>query len=223
MKRIALAVIAAAVVGGPVAAAQDGGDGARRAREILATRRITLDFTNARLDEVIAYLQEFSGLNFHIDADARKDREEDKVSIKLKDVTLRTALRLILNPRELACTYRDGVLVITTQARLSASTVTRVYDVRDLMFKLQDFPAPRFELDPQKPGLDPGLLQIAEEPKGGFEADAIIDLVKTSVGRGWDDGNEVSISMANGLLVVSQTRSTQDEIRRFLDLLRQYK
>lgn len=222
MKRIALVVMAVVALGGPALAGQD--DGARRAREILASRRISLDFQNARLGEVIAYLQEFSGLNFHIDAEAGKDRDDDRITLKVKDVSLRTALKLVLNPRDLGCVYRDGVIVVTTKARLAARTVTRVYDIRDLQFKLQDFPGPKFELDYKQSGLDTSILNQFEDPKGGFETETLIDLIKTNLQpRSWEDSGEVSISMAGGLLVVSQTRSVHEELGRFLDLLRQYK
>ena len=224
MKRIALVVMAvvAVAVGGPAVAGQD--DGARRVREILASRRITLDFQNARLGEVIAYLQEFSGLNFHIDAEAGKDRDDDRISLKVKDVSLRTALKLVLNPRDLGCIYRDGVIVVTTKARLAARTVTRAYDIRDLQFQLQDFPGPKFELDYKMPGIDPGLLGQHEDPKGGFDPETLIDLIKTTLQpRSWEDSSEVSISVAGGVLVVSQSRAVHDELARFLDLLRQYK
>jgi hypothetical protein len=222
MKHMSLVVMAFVAVVGPVMAVQD--DGARRVREILASRRITLDFQGARLSEVIAYFQEFSGLNFHIDAEAGRDRDEDRIAIKVKDVSLRTALKLVLNPRDLGCVYRDGVLVVTTKARLAASTVTRVYDIRDLQFQLQDFPGPKFELDYKMPGIDAGLLGQHEDPKGGFDSETLIDLIKTNLDpRSWEDGAEVSISVAGGLLVVSQSRSIHEELARFLDLLRQYK
>ena len=222
MKRIASVLMVVLVAVGPAAAGQD--DGARRAREILATRRITLDFQNARLGEVIAYLQEFSGLNFHIDAEALKDRDDDRITIKVKDVSLRTVLKLVLNPRDLGCVYRDGVIVVTTRTRLAASTVTRVYDIRDLMFQLQDFPGPKFELDYKQSGLDTSILNQFEDPKGGFPADTLVDLIKTTVQpRSWDESGEVSITTLTGLLVVSQSRAVHDELARFLDLLRQYK
>ncbi|HKS16104.1 MAG TPA: hypothetical protein VJU16_02270 [Planctomycetota bacterium] len=218
----ALAVVA---VCGSTFAQEGPSDPARKVRDKIATLKITLDFKDARLDEVIAYFQEFSGLNFHLDADARAKEIADgsKVTIKLKDVTLRTALKLVLNPRDLGCVYREGVIVIATKAGMGSQTVTRVYDVRDLLFQIQDFPGPKFELDAQKPGLDPTLWLQEEPPKAAITEDMIADLIKASTGdRAWDD-SATSIQQINGLLVISQTRSGHDEVRRFLDLLRQYK
>jgi hypothetical protein len=211
------------------AAAQDGqrGDSVRRVKDRLASTKITLDFTHARLDEVIAYFQEYSGLNFHLDGDARKDGEEDKITIKIKDVSLKTALKLILNPRDLGCVYQDGVLVIKSKSKLGSMTVTRVYDVRDLLFRLRDFAGPRVELTvPGGAGaaLAGASFTLEEEPKGELTEEFLLDLIKTNTGeRSWDDSQAVSISQVNGLLVISQSKPVHEEIRRLLDLLRQFK
>jgi len=220
MKLIAaLAVVAAC--GSTLA--QDGqADPARKVRDKLASLRISLDFKDARLDEVIAYFQEYSGLNFHLDADARAKVDADgaKITLKLKDVSLSTALKLILNPRELGCVYRNGVIVIATRAGLGTQTVTRVYDVRDILFQIQDFPGPKLGLKDKEPGIE---FRPLEEPTTLFTQDILPDLIKVSTGdRAWDDSS-ASIQQIGGLLVISQTRGVHDEVRRFLDLLRQYK
>lgn len=226
MRILAAAVIAA--FGGSVAAQDSSGaDSVKRVKDRIASIRITLDFTNARLDEVIAYFQEYSGLNFHLDPDARKEGDDDKVTIKVKDVSLKTALKLVLNPRELGCVYQDGVLVIKSKAKLGAQTVTRVYDVRDLVFRLRDFAGPRVELTvPGGAGaaLAGASFTLEEEPKGELTEEFLQDLIKTNTGeRSWDDSSAVSISQVNGLLVISQSKPVHEEIRRLLDLLRQFK
>ena len=100
----ALAVVALAVLSVTAQAQEDrASDPVQRVRDKLASLKITLDFNNARLDEVVAYFQEYSGMNFHLDPDVRAKEGDDgaRVTIKLKDVTLKSALKLILNPREL--------------------------------------------------------------------------------------------------------------------------
>ena len=228
MKHLTVLLVTGIMALGGAASAQDGSnDGARKIRDRIASIRITLDFNGARLDEVIAYVQEYSGLNFHLDSEARaKDLESGaRVTIKLKDVTLKTALKLVLNPRDLGCVYRDGVIVIATKARLGTEAVTRVYDVRDLMFPIRDFEGPRMELHPpgsSKMGIIPFLSE--EEPVATLNSEFLVDLIRTSTGdRSWDDTSSSSITQMNGLLVVSQSKSVHDEVRRLLDLLRQYK
>ena len=226
MRLIAAVVVAA--LGGAAFAQESPSDPVRKIRDRIASMKITLDFTNAKLDDVVAYFQEYSGLNFHLDADARaKEEEGARVTIKLKDVTLKTALKLVLNPRDLGCVYRDGVILIATKAKLGTQTVTRVYDVRDLLFRLRDFAGPRVELTvPGGAGaaLAGASFTLEEEPKGELTEEFLADLIKTNTGeRSWDDSAAVSISQINGLLVISQSKPVHEEIRRLLDLLRQFK
>src|SRR5688572_9796267 len=223
-----LALIGVGLLAGTAAGQEDSaGTSVRRVKDCLASTKITLDFTNARLDEVIAYFQEFSGRNFHLDADARRDGEEDKISIKINDVSLKTALKLILNPRDLGCVYQDGVLVIKSKSKLGSMTVTRVYDVRDLVFRLRDFAGPRVELTvPGGAGaaLAGASFTLEEEPKGVITEEFLADLIKTNTGdRSWDDSSNTSINQINGLLVISQSKPVHEETRLLLDLLRQFK
>lgn len=226
--RLLAGILAAGWMAVGAAAQQAPSDPAGAVRDRLASMRIDLDFTNARLVEVIAYFQEFSGLNFHLDADSQKEGEEaNKVTIKLKGVTLRTALKLVLNPRDLGAVYREGVIVIQSKAKLGNQTVTRVYDVRDLVFRLRDFAGPRVELTvPGGAGsaLAGASFVLEEEPKGELTEEFLSELIKTNTGeRSWDDNSAASISQINGLLVISQSKPVHEEIRRLLDLLRQFK
>ena len=225
MRHIAAGLIAVVLASaGPAFAQERGTDSARVVRERLASLRLSIDFTNAKLEEAIAYFQEFSGLNFHLDASARAKDGEDvvRVTMKLKDVSMKTALKLILNPRDLGCVYRDGVIVVAAKSRLGSETVTRVYDIRDVLSTLQDFPGPKFELDKKNPGLEFAPF-LSDDPKATFTEESIMDLVKTSTGeRTWEDA-QASISQVNGLLIVAQSKTVHEEVRRLLDLLRQYK
>lgn len=218
-----VAALAVVAMCGSTFAQEGSPDPARKVRDRIGTMRITLDFNKARLDEVIAYFQEYSGLNFHLDADARAKETEDaeKVTIKLKDVTLKTALKLVLAPRDLGCVYKDGVILVTTKAKLGNQTVTRVYDIRDLTFRIQDFPGPTLDLKEKDPGI---IFNPVEEPKTTFDEENLVDLIRTNTGdRSWDDSSAASIQQVNGLLVISQTKTVHEEVRRLLDLLRQYK
>ena len=227
--RLIAALVLAAVGGTAVAQEEPSSDAVRKIRDRISTMRITLDFNNAKLDEVIAYFQEYTGLNFHLDADARAKEGEDgsKVTIKVKEVSVKTALKLVLNPRDLGCVYRDGVILIATKAKLGNQTVTRVYDVRDLLFRLRDFAGPRVELTvPGGAGsaLAGASFTLEEEPKGELTEEFLTDLIKTNTGeRSWDENSAASISQINGLLVISQSKPVHEEIRRLLDLLRQFK
>ena len=224
-----VAALTLAVLAGTASAQEDsrGALEVQRVRDKLATMKIDLDFTNAKLEDVVAYLQEYSGLNFHLDADARKDGEaESRITLKLKQVTIKSALKLVLNPRDLGCVYRDGVILITTKAKLGNQTVTRVYDVRDLLFRIRDFAGPRVELTVPGGGgaLAGATFTLEEEPESQITEDFLLELIKSNTGeRSWDENSAASISQVNGLLVISQSKPVHEEIRNLLNLLRQFK
>jgi hypothetical protein len=224
-----LAALTLAALAGAASAQEDprGTLEVQRVRDKLATMKIDLDFTNAKLEDVVAYLQEYSGLNFHLDADARKDGDaEARITLRLKQVTIKSALKLILNPRDLGCVYRDGVILITTKTKLGNQTVTRVYDVRDLLFRIRDFAGPRVELTVPGGGgaLAGATFTLEEEPAAQITEDFLLELIKSNTGeKSWDENSAASISQVNGLLVISQSKPVHEEIRNLLNLLRQFK
>ena len=221
MKHAMLTLIGVAAVFGS-ARAQD--DPAAKVRNRIATMRVDLDFSGARLRDVIAYLQEYSGLNFHVDAAIDAKGDDERVTIKVKAVTLKSALKLVLNPRNLGCVYRDGVLQVLPKSKLSDRAVTRVYDVRDLAFGIQDFPGPKMELAPPGSRMVDVIFDLQDEPTTTLPADFLADLIKANVGgTSWSEGPNLSIEQINGLLVISQTSAVHDEISILLNRLRQYK
>jgi hypothetical protein len=116
---------------------------------------------------------------------------------------------------------RNEVIVIA--ARAGARMVTRAYDIRDIMLPLRDFVGPVMELVPPG-GANMGVLIIfpSEDPKSPITEEMVVDLVKTSISDAAWEG-DASVNQVGGLLVVTQTAAVQDEIRRLLDRLRQYK
>ena len=49
-------------------------------------------------------------------------------------------------------------------------------------------------------------------------------MVKQNTGdKSWDENPNASISLTNGILVVSQSKRVHEEIKRFVNLLRQFK
>jgi hypothetical protein len=49
-------------------------------------------------------------------------------------------------------------------------------------------------------------------------------MVKENTGdRSWEENPNASVTLANGMLLVSQSRRVHEEIRRLIGLLRQFK
>ncbi|MBI2932572.1 MAG: hypothetical protein HYY16_13055 [Planctomycetes bacterium] len=190
----------------------------------LNTQRVSMDFKEASLEDVVDFLRDFSGINFHVDPDIRErvGGEPVRITIKVKDLLLKSALKLMLSSRDLSAVYRDGIVIIQHKDQGAAEVKVVVYDVRDLLFKLEDFPGPTVELKPN--GVGPDIVFVIEDPKPAITEEFIVDIVKSHTGdRSWEENPKASVDLANGLLVVTQTQKVHGEIRRLLDLLRQFK
>jgi len=216
------------------ALAQEGGTNETdpRKQEVvnkLNTMRLTVNFENTTMEEAIGYLRDFSGLNIIVDAEVYKNQSEDqlKITLKVKDLLLKSILKLMLTSRELTAMYKEGVLLIIPKGKVDKSVTLQLYDVRDLLVKIQDFPGPKVELvSPSKGGGGPltGATFSLEEPRSTITEEFITEMVKQNTGdKSWDENPNASINLTNGVLVVSQSKRVHEEIKHFINLLRQFK
>ena len=90
--------------------------------------RLSIEFINTPLRDVIAFLQEKAKMNFFLD----KDAPDTSVNIKLNDVPLSVILEYIL-PKNLSYVVTDNIVHVTLEP-----LELRVYDVRDLLINLED-------------------------------------------------------------------------------------
>ena len=195
----------------------------------LNTMRVTVDFTNSTLEEAISYLRDFTNINIIVDAEVYKNQSEDqlKVTLKVKDLLLKSVLKLMLNSRELTAMYKEGVVLIVPKGKIDKAVTLQLYDVRDLLVKIQDFAGPKVELvSPSKGGGGPltGATFTLEEPRSTITEEFITEMVKQNTGdKSWDENPNASINLTNGVMVVSQSKRVHEEIKRFINLLRQFK
>ena len=216
----------------PVMAQEGGNDADPRKQEVvnkLNTMRVTVDFANVTLEEACSYLRDFSGLNIIVDAEVYKNQSEDqlKVTLKVKDLLLKSVLKLMLNSRELTAMYKEGVVLVVPKGKIDKAVTLQLYDVRDLLVKIQDFAGPKVELvSPSKGGGGPltGATFSLEEPRSVITEEFITEMVKQNTGdKSWDENPNASINLTNGVMVVSQSKRVHEEIKRFINLLRQFK
>ena len=195
----------------------------------LNSMRVSVDFNNQTLEEAISFLRDFTGLNIVVDAEVYKNQSEDqlKVTLKVKDLLLKSVLKLMLNSRELTAMYKEGVVLVVPKNKIDKSVTLQLYDVRDLLVKIQDFAGPKVELvSPQKGGGGPltGATFTLEEPRSTITEEFITDMVKQNTGdKSWEENPNASMTLTNGVLVVSQSKRVHEEIKRFINLLRQFK
>jgi len=99
-----------------------------QAMQVKLEERLSIEFVNTPLRDVISFLQEKSKMNFFL----YKDAPDTKVNIKLNDVPLSVILDCIL-PKGMGYVINDNIVHITVEP-----LELRVYDVRDLLINLED-------------------------------------------------------------------------------------
>lgn len=165
---------------------------------------VTFDFNEAPLAEVVAFLVEDRGIPILIDKKALDDvglSGDTPVTLAVRDMTMRSALRLVLRPLDLGFTVRHEVLLVTTPEELDNQLEIRVYSVADFLSETNPTANP-LEADTQIRSLQ--------------------DVVERTVSPDtWDHvGGAGSLAPVSvwGVMVISQTEDTHSQVE---DLFRQ--
>lgn len=113
-----------------------GGD---NALEEKLSCRLTVDFVDTPLSDVLGFLAETSEVQMFVNRRAFADEGlelDAQITISLREVRLDLLLDLVLDQATSGgATYveRDGILIISTVAMLDGATEVRVYNCRDLL------------------------------------------------------------------------------------------
>jgi len=205
-----------------MAAGAWAGEGREDAVRKIETLRVTVDFEGVKLPEAIDYLRDVTGLNLVLLPKAMERDGEAGIRLKVKDLSVKSVLKLLLGSRGLTVAFRDGALVIVPKEELQDSTAMRLFDVRALQVKIQDFAGPKVELVAKGSKPDIGVV-IIDEPKTVITDDFLLDMIKANTGGGtWDSNPRAALSLTGGTLVVTQTPAVLKEIDQLLNLLGQY-
>ncbi len=211
-------------------------------------------FDGIGFSDVIDFLRDVTSANIFVNWQALESSGIDRnapVTARLRDVRFSKALDIILSAVggslvQLGYTIDDGVITISTAEDLSQSTVTRVYDIRDLIINIPDFTeAPEFDLESNNSsgrqgggggggggGSSGGLFggssssSSSEEDEISREelVEQIIQLIQETVAPdSWrDNGGTVgAIRELQGQLIVTQTSENQRALVGLLEQLRE--
>ncbi|MDA0660902.1 MAG: VWA domain-containing protein, partial [Planctomycetota bacterium] len=100
-----------------------------------------MNYTDTPFSEVVADLENQHEIEIEIDDRALIDlglsSENMQINRQLSGVSLRSALRLLLNDLDLTYLVRDEVLFITTPEEAQSKLVTKVYPVADIVIPIQ--------------------------------------------------------------------------------------
>jgi hypothetical protein len=163
----------------------------------------TMEFVEAPLGSVVDYLQDLHGIPIQLDHRVLAENGIDEatpVDRTLKDIPLRSALRLLLAKLEMAYVIENDVLLMTTidRAEGSEAVFTRTYPVGDLVDGDGDA---SYHLLSE--AITASVRPTTWDPVGG--AGSIAPVVKSKS------------------LVISQTRDVHDEVLQLLRSLRSAK
>jgi von Willebrand factor type A domain len=99
-----------------------------------------LQYNDVPLEQVISALKDQYNIEVQIDTPALDDiglSPDEPVTVDLRNITLRSALRLMLSQLQLTYVIRDEVLMITTPEEAETELVTKVYPVADLVLPIE--------------------------------------------------------------------------------------
>lgn len=132
-------------------------DYATRAEEVQAqllrrgldSRRVTVNFDQTTFSECVEFLIDVTGNNIVVSKEVREEFGDQNIRLKVKKVTLRSCLNLLLEQTGEGVRYgfRHGVLWIGNSGERKQRLVLRFYDVSDIVRKMPDFPGPRLGLE----------------------------------------------------------------------------
>ncbi len=102
-----------------------------------------MDFEETPLSEAVAYLSEYHNILITLDRRALEDvgiGSDTPVSLRLKGVSLRSGLRLMLKSIDPATTYmiKDEVLQLTAREEVGNHVTARNYPVADLVLPVEN-------------------------------------------------------------------------------------
>jgi general secretion pathway protein D len=119
----------------------------RTERELEIERRlrtpVMLRYEETPLSEVIDGLSQLTGVNIHLDPRGLSEEgvnSDTPVTVSLsKEISLKSALNLILEPLHLTYVVTDEVLKITSEQLRDGELITKPYNVADLVIPIPNF------------------------------------------------------------------------------------
>ncbi len=116
-----------------------------RLLEYRLTSLVNVKFVNATLEQVAADLRDQYGINIELDKQAIEQKSGLHVtrpflSCSLEQVSLKSVLNFLLHQAGLTYVIKDEILLITTENNASEKLVTRIYNVQDIVIRVQDYP-----------------------------------------------------------------------------------
>lgn len=177
----------------------------------------SIEVVDAPLADVVEFLKDLHEINIQFDAKALAAvgiGTDTPVTRKLRGISLRSALNLMLKELDLTYVIRDEVLLITTPEEAGKMTELRVYDVSSLLppaGSAEDLARALVKTMDSKQGAPPASGGGSETPAEGV-LKQMRSTEKDKPGR--------SIAAYEQLLIVRDSARGHDEVLRVLRAIR---
>ncbi|MCA8956703.1 MAG: hypothetical protein KDC87_11570 [Planctomycetes bacterium] len=184
----------------------------------LANIRVTVHWNDASAKEVAQFLQSASGKSMNVVVSSRTVKPEamPRVTMTLKNITVKNLMALVQDQTDLRFTYQSGVVFLKPKDEVKARTFLRMYDVRAAVMPVKNF-KPRYKLGLRVNEEEAGVGVDDEEAKPLlFDADRLVELVRGNAAKDSWDRPGVSIDSLNGILLVRQSVRGHREVRDLL-------
>jgi type II secretory pathway component GspD/PulD (secretin) len=225
----------------------DGSGMSREERAVQTLLDRTLpefNFKETPLTGVVDHLRDVTSLNIFVDWVALEAAGIDRntpVTARLRDVKFSKALQILLDQVgggdvQLGYAFDGNVMTVSTADVLARQTVTKVYDIRDLIIDIPDFtdapdvgairPVPDDLGPPAQP--EPKPKPQTRPADGGRSRAELIESITTLVQETVDPdswrhngGTVGAIRELQGQLIITQTQDNHRQVVRLLEQLRE--
>jgi hypothetical protein len=159
-----------------------------RAESARLNQRITFDFRDAPLTEVVDFIREVSKINIVIAPAVILSAPH--ITLKSSNMTLGNALHWMTKLSNTNFGFLNGALFISDQPIVEAS-VTKMYDISDMTLPIRDFPGPEMSLNGGGQNISNGgaiFKPVGESKDNGPTTEEIEDIIKKVIAPGkWSD------------------------------------
>jgi len=182
-------------------------------------QEITLDFQDTDLVDVIAFLQRITNVNFVIDPAVIAGGAVPPVTLRVEAMKLRYVLDYVMRLTSLNYAMRDQAIYVSNAQGLRGDVYMKLYDVRDLLQGMTQFPGPDLDI-PEPGGTGSRLLApIADtEPP---QLDQFTDIIRRVVSPAtWEADTGASIGEFQGSMVITQSSEIHKDVEELIRQLR---
>jgi len=194
---------------------------AERIKQKMNTR-VSFDFANTGLEEVIDFMQTLTDINMILDPAVFEEGGNTEITLRVQDMQVSNAIQWIMRLTGLKYRLRDHAIFISTKERIQDKPDLVIYDVRDLIGQVPNFPGPDLRLDVE--GEESAIVDMGDEDTA-LGGEDLVDFIQQNIAPdSWDSINATDpITFRGGNLLVVQTPENHALIQEMLNNFRQFR